>query len=79
MDWRETGVLLDLPVAAATNRWAPPRRQGYGRELIERALPYQLKAETSYELTPGGVRCTIIVPVSSTLDVAFSSQGDPDA
>ena len=79
VDWRETGVLLDLPVAAATSRWAPPRRQGYGRELIERALPYQLKAETSYELTPGGVRCTIIVPVSSTLDVAFSSQGDPDA
>ncbi len=52
---------------------------GYGRELIERALPYQLKAQTSYELTPEGVRCTITVPVSSTLDVAFSSEGEPDA
>jgi len=52
-------------------------RRGYGRELIERALPYQLNAETSYELTAEGVRCTIIVPVSTTLDVAFSSQEDP--
>lgn len=52
-------------------------RRGYGRELIELALPYQLKAETSYELTAEGVRCTIIVPVSTTLDVAFSSQEDP--
>jgi hypothetical protein len=46
---------------------------GYGRELIERALPYQLKAETSYVITPEGVHCTIELPIStaqeSTLDV----------
>lgn len=80
VDWSETTApaaedeasrkhLLDgQPVAS---------RRGYGRELIELALPYQLKAETSYELTAEGVRCTIIVPVSTTLDVAFSSQEDP--
>ena len=42
----------------------PPRR-GYGRELIERALPYQLSAETSYELTSDGVRCMIALPIST--------------
>lgn len=75
VDWRETGVRPTL--ASKPMDSAPvPQRQGYGRELIERALPYQLKAQTDYQITPEGVRCTIILPVSSTLDVAFSSQGD---
>jgi two-component sensor histidine kinase len=39
-------------------------RRGYGRELIERALPYQLKAETEYDLGPDGVRCSITLPIS---------------
>ncbi|WP_158626082.1 sensor histidine kinase [Arsenicitalea aurantiaca] len=38
-------------------------RRGYGRELIEKALPYQLSAETSFYLTGHGVRCTILVPL----------------
>jgi PAS domain S-box-containing protein len=85
VDWRETGVLPEWhdgsPPAGPIGGEPASRRQGYGRELIERALPYQLKAQTSYEITPEGVRCTITVPVSSTLDVAFSSleQGEPDA
>lgn len=43
-----------------------PERRGYGRELIERALPYALGAETSYDLTPGGARCTIDLPLDKT-------------
>ena len=35
------------------------RRSGYGRELIERALPYQLKAKTALLFEPDGVRCRI--------------------
>jgi two-component sensor histidine kinase len=42
-----------------------PQAKGYGRELIERALPYQLMAQTSYELGADGVRCTIDVPLSA--------------
>ncbi|WP_424932763.1 PAS domain S-box protein [Amaricoccus macauensis] len=41
-----------------------PEGTGYGRELIERALPYQLGAETSYDLQPDGLRCTIVMPIS---------------
>ena len=41
-----------------------PRSGGYGKELIERALPYQLQAETTYKLGPDGISCTIIVPIS---------------
>jgi hypothetical protein len=28
-------------------------------------LPYQLKAQTSYEIGPDGARCTITLPVSA--------------
>jgi PAS domain S-box-containing protein len=51
--WRETGI----SIAGA------PKRKGYGRELIERALPYQLNAKTQFEFGPDGVRCEIVVPV----------------
>ncbi|MDQ0995221.1 PAS domain S-box-containing protein [Phyllobacterium ifriqiyense] len=40
---------------------AQPKRKGYGSELIERALPYQLNAETRLEFSPDGVRCAITV------------------
>lgn len=39
------------------------REGSYGRELIERALPYQLKARTSYQLTRKGVECVVEVPL----------------
>jgi PAS domain S-box-containing protein len=43
----------------------PSRGSGYGRELIERALPYALGAKTSYRLTECGLRCTIELPLSN--------------
>lgn len=52
VEWRESGV--SMPRSDAV-----PQGGGYGRELIERALPYQLDARTSYELGADGVRCTI--------------------
>lgn len=54
--WQETGV----PGLTLDKGEVQP---GYGRELIERALPYQLKAQTRYELLPEGVRCSMSVPV----------------
>ncbi|WP_336490593.1 PAS domain S-box protein [Methylobacterium nigriterrae] len=39
-------------------------RRGYGRELIERALPYVLQARTSYELGATELRCSIDLPLS---------------
>lgn len=54
--WRETKVRM--PEGSAS-------RKGYGRELIERALPYQLEAKTKFEFESDGVRCEIEVPISS--------------
>lgn len=55
-EWRETGIrVADTDPA--------PRPGGYGRELIERALPYQLGAETTYVLEPDTLRCVIMLPL----------------
>ncbi|MGH1569825.1 HWE histidine kinase domain-containing protein [Methylobacterium sp. P31] len=55
LDWIETGV--DVPPEAAT-------RRGYGRELIENALSYALRARTAYEVRQDGVRCRIELPLT---------------
>ena len=59
VEWRESDISVQL---GPDNE---PERKGYGRELIERALPYQLQAETSYAITAEGVRCTISLPISA--------------
>jgi PAS domain S-box-containing protein len=57
LEWHEAGVAMPT---------SKPARKGYGSELIEKALPYQLKAETSLEYGPDGVRCSITVPVQAS-------------
>lgn len=55
LDWaEEAGRPIEVADAA---------RDGYGRELIERALPYSLGALTEYTLTESGVRCSIDLPL----------------
>ncbi|KSV75140.1 sensor histidine kinase [Sinorhizobium sp. Sb3] len=57
IDWHESGVRMAPATGAGEGI-------GHGRELIERALPYQLEARTSFALGPDGLRCTISMPVS---------------
>jgi two-component sensor histidine kinase len=54
MSWNESGVTI---VSLA------PRRRGFGQELIECTLPYELGAHTRLGFTPGGVYCTIRMPL----------------
>lgn len=58
VEWTERAVKTMPDLAAA------PKGGGYGRELIESALPYQLGARTSYGFADDGVRCTIEIAVS---------------
>lgn len=67
VEWLESGVdLPDAEMRVSTG--------GYGRELIERALPYQLAAKTSYMFTADGLRCVIAVPIA----LAVANQEDDD-
>jgi two-component system CheB/CheR fusion protein len=46
-----------------------PNHNGFGRELIERGLPYELKANTALEFRQGGIRCVIEVPLNDRIIV----------
>ena len=46
-----------------------PIRSGFGRELIERGLPYELKANTALEFRQGGIRCVIELPLDDRIVV----------
>jgi PAS domain S-box-containing protein len=58
--WLRLSWIEARPVCVAVKR--DPRE--FGRELIERALPYSLNAETCYELDGSGLRCTISLPLT---------------
>ncbi len=53
-EWRERG---GPPV--------PPRpRKGFGTELLERTLAFELKGQTTMVFNPAGLQCTIAIPLS---------------
>ncbi len=52
--WEENGV-EDTP--------PEPRRQGFGLELLQRTLPYELGAETKVDFRPEGLRFSMAVPL----------------
>ena len=63
-EWRETGVRVAGPA---------PRRRGFGTEVIERSLPYELNATTRLDFLPGAVHCTIALPLTDGIAFADSS------
>ena len=67
IDWRETNVALPSGERLASHGG------GYGRELIERALPYQLGATTSYTFTADGLHCAIAIQVPDDSDRSENS------
>lgn len=58
VSWVESGVDKQQEALITTTKSC-----GYGRELIEEALPYALGAKTTYEIAADGVRCIIDLPL----------------
>jgi two-component sensor histidine kinase len=54
LSWSESGVTIAS---------AAPRRRGFGQELIECTLPYQLGGHSRLEFGPGTVACDIDIPL----------------
>ncbi len=57
LEWAESGIEQRLGLEGT--------RAGYGRTLIERALPYSLSAQTTFELRDDAFRCSITLPIGA--------------
>ncbi len=57
LDWDERGVAIKGEV-----------RHGFGRELIEVSLPYELDADTRLVFNADGVRCRIALDLPGAGD-----------
>lgn len=58
--WTESGLETLSP---------EPARRGFGTEVLERSLRYELKAETDLAYEPDGLRCTITLPLPPQITV----------
>jgi PAS domain S-box-containing protein len=68
VEWRESGVpALDHA----------PRRNGFGRGLIERGLAYELGARTSLQFVGGGLLATMELPLDGGKVVLDADVGEP--
>jgi two-component sensor histidine kinase len=54
LEWREESV----PTCT------PPSHRGFGRDLIERTVPYELRGASRLTFEPGGARCVIDIPLT---------------
>lgn len=64
LHWREEG---GPPVSE-------PEKRGFGRDLIEKIVAHELKSEVDLEFKPGGVECTLRVPVRAARDFSLRPQ-----
>jgi two-component system, chemotaxis family, CheB/CheR fusion protein len=53
-DWRERG---GPPVK-------PPQRKGFGTELLERTMAFELKGKSTLTFSVSGFHCTIAIPLN---------------
>jgi two-component sensor histidine kinase len=42
----------------------PPQRSGFGSELLERTLTFDLKGKTTLSFNGSGFQCTIVIPLN---------------
>jgi two-component sensor histidine kinase/CHASE1-domain containing sensor protein len=62
--WREEG-------GPAVNE---PGKRGFGRDLIEKIVAHELKSQVDLKFNPGGVECTLRVPVRLAREFSLRSQ-----
>lgn len=64
IEWREEG---GPPVSEPTTR-------GFGRDLIEKIVAHELRSDVNLKFLPGGVECTLKVPVRASREFILRQQ-----
>lgn len=65
IDWTETGVRLDP---------SEDRRRGFGWIVLEEMLTYQLEAEAQLNLSPDGMTCRLVLPLTDRIVRSMEDQ-----
>ena len=52
-----------------------PHKRGFGTDLIEKIVAHELRHPVELEFAPGGVRCTLLVPVREPSEFELRSKG----
>jgi PAS domain S-box-containing protein len=65
--WQESGV---------RGMREGPRHRGFGTDVLERSLPYELNAEVRQEFRPDGLCCRIELPLSDWVLAPVSPEGE---
>lgn len=81
VEWEAAGASVQALTLAWTETGGPavlpPTRRGFGTTLIERSLAHELDAEVTREFLPGGLRCTVAIPL--TVEVGrLQTPADPE-
>ena len=53
-----------------------PAKRGFGTDLLEKIVAHELRHPVELEFAPGGVRCTLLVPVRSRGEFALRHRDD---
>jgi two-component system CheB/CheR fusion protein len=74
VDWkvkrqRQLDLVFDWAESGSPSSNGAPRRRGFGTELLEQTLSYELKAHTSIDFARDGLRCTIELPLTERVAV----------
>jgi PAS domain S-box-containing protein len=58
-------------------RIGPPTHRGFGLDLLERLLAYELGGETMLDFAPDGLRCTVVVPLNERIGRVVGNGSSP--
>ena len=54
-----------------------PQKRGFGRDLIEKIVVHELKSEVDLQFNPGGVECSLKVPVRAAREFSLRAEKMP--
>jgi two-component sensor histidine kinase len=56
---------------------APPPEPGFGTLLLEQLVAYQHGGKVGFDWRPGGLVCTLRLPLLEIVDLAMARHGNP--
>jgi two-component system, chemotaxis family, sensor kinase Cph1 len=73
--WREDPMLIIRWVESGGPPVQPPSHRGFGLQLIERSLAYELEGASRMEFHAAGLRCELRIPLANVTALPVARAG----